>query len=116
MEQTKEQETIPLMSSVGWRFTLDGKRIGVLQNFTISAGVDKKDDYWVHFDGERLEMFPKDKDGNSFKLDEMGELIKYNMSERAASEHNGYIVVKNITVDENGNPTINLITLLKEKE
>ena len=122
MEQTKEQEIIPLMSSVGWRFTLDGKKIGVLQNFTISAGIYDKDDRWVHFDGERLEMLPKDKDGNQVRVqtyeDENGNIRipKYKMSERTAELHNGFIVVKNITVDENGNPTVNLMTLLKEKE
>jgi hypothetical protein len=122
MEQTKEQEPIPLMSSVGWRFTLDGKRIGVLQNFTISAGIDRENDHWVHFDGERLEMFPRDKDGNQARVqtyeDENGNIRipKYKMSERTAELHNGFIVVKNITVDENGNPTVNLMTLLKEKE
>ena len=123
MVQTEELIVpISIMTSINWRFTLDGKKVGVLQNFTISAGIDKGGDVFVHFDGERFEMFPKDKDGNQVRVqtyeDENGDIRipKYKMSERTAELHNGYIVVKNITVDENGNPTINLITLLKEKE
>lgn len=103
-----------LLTPFRFRFTLDGKKLGALQNFAIFAGIDKKHDIFVHFDGERLDLF-RDENGNKIDLNEEGKIKKYKMSERTASEHDGYIVVKNIELDSDGNPTINLMTLLNKQ-
>lgn len=108
----------------GWRFTLDGKKISVLQNFTISASL--QGDLLVEFDGERLDTYLSDDGRTMVKIldkDENGKykegkygIMSYHKLSDKATEIGGKIVVKNITVDETGFPTFNLITIKKEKE
>lgn len=103
-----------------WQFTLDGKRISSLQNFKITASLDG--DLLVDFDGERFETFKQDDGRTRVKVKEDGAEGKYgiieyySLAERAAKENNSRIIVKNITMDEKGFPTFNLITIEKEKE
>jgi hypothetical protein len=113
-------QTDKCLAAPNMKFTLDGKRLAVLQNFTISGSIDG--DVFVHFDGERLEVAPKKKSDDiptvQTYVDQDGvvRLAKYKISERLKEKYNGYAVVQSITVDEHGNPTINLKTLLNEKE
>ena len=107
---------------VNFRFTLDGKRVTVLQNFVITG--DLNGDLMAKFDGERFDTYAPEnglpgqlgiKTLEKGKEGKHGIISYHRMSEKAA-ENGGRIVVKNITVDAEGHPTFNLITLLEEKE
>src|SRR5690349_3852488 len=94
----------PWVTAANIRFTLDGKRLSVLQNFTLSGSIDG--DIFVHFDGERFEIAPEKNTlgihSAQTYLDQDGEvrIAKYKVSERLKEKDNGYAVVKNISVDE----------------
>ena len=110
-----------IVTVTSYRFTLDGKKVNVLQNFTITGNL--QGDLLVEFDGERFDTYthPDRPEGQlGIKVLDGGREGKYgvisyhNMSEKAA-EKGGRIVVQKITVDEHG-PTFHLITIRKEEE
>jgi len=103
-----------ILTSPRLKITLDGKKIGDVTDITIKASISNKN-IFINFDGTRLET-DVDSDGKTRARVKNDETISYSMSEMALKEHNGTLIVKSIEVDENGSPTINVITLLNQGE
>ena len=110
-----------MIYATGLNIKLDGEKVSLLQNISITGGIGSSDDLLLTVDGEKLLYANEDDSSGTRKLklknplptDTSEEILeRTTLSAEAKAKGGRKVALDSIEISSNGATTLNLVTIL----